>query len=326
VTSTDGMRHTMPHNTEPVKPQTGLTTHPLRGETLDILTPNQRAAVYERKARNQLALEIRANTWGKDLTAGQVRAIAEWSWRHAVDPVTEVEILGGRLYLNANYYGRRMSELIAAGRLEYVQSHWIHVDDRLLEAAKGGNEWAKAQLAERWMARIEHRVPEDADAALVFEIKCKELTAPLYGVKFHVPGLRQKNNPGRAKDPVGDEFPTETIETRAMRRAMLMLQRIDPEVALAPSDVPILEQPEPEPARLPLTKSAYTQPAIAAVRDEALIARAAPQAEPVAVEREPGEEDADDSYMVPPEPSTAEDADDDDGWIAEQDAARGRRP
>lgn len=287
----------------PGAPQQGKDlAAPAKSSVPDLLTPAMRERVLERRARNALLGQIRANTWGKDLSAGQVHAIAEWSRRHGVDPVTEVEVLGGRLYLNANYYGRKLSVLIAKGKVEWIRATWIHIDQRLDALAATGDEWAMEELTRRLRSRIEHRVPDECDAAMVFEVKHVAMSEPVRGVKFHDRGSNRK-------DPVGDSFPTETIETRAMRRAMLFLQRIDPEADIAPSDVPVLEQPDPEPERPRMnataTMDAYVGPSKGAVRDERLIAAAADTAEP---SREPGEEDEDLE---------------DERWIEDQDRARG---
>jgi hypothetical protein len=53
---------------------------------------------------------------------------------------------------------------------------------------------------------------------VVFRVKVKGMTTEMTGAKA-VGGFRGKNAGGKLKDPIGEEFPTETAESRAARRA-----------------------------------------------------------------------------------------------------------
>lgn len=322
--------------TAPTNATAVIRTTP-RDVTAQEHTQKAQAAASRARLISRAAQAIRAQTWGTKLNDATARALAWWCYQNDVDAVTEVDILGGRVYLNSQYYGRILSRLIEEGRIENYRRVWIHADERLTaDMQKGGPAaaWAAQELDARRRLRIEHNVPEEADAAALVLIKVREVADELPGVKFHVEGRTKtvkvwgQNGPtGQTKevafDPVGDEYAMETIETRAMRRAMLMVQRRTKLAMLAPDEVPLLDLPDTEPVepmtgqvnfnpnnvQMPTsipTPSARTRASVTAGAASEIPTRSP---EPSAPEREPGEEDEDLE---------------DERWIVEQDRARGQ--
>lgn len=168
------------------------------------------AALEARKVANLVAAKIAEQNWGKVLDQSTRRAVAEWGQRHAVDVTTEIDVLGGRVYLNAAFYLRKLAELVEAGVVEYALPDYIHADKRLLEV---GTPEANAEHERRIMERIRYGVPEGAAAACVFRVKLRRLEREIVGINWCGGGVRKG-------DPVGDAEPTKTAASRAARRAM----------------------------------------------------------------------------------------------------------
>lgn len=186
----------------------------------------------EARITNAIALNIRKTQWGQDLHPLVAKAIAEWSRRHGIDAVTEVYVLGGNIYLNAQFYLNRLAPLIAAGLLTKAPTFTqFHDDDRLLGVITGTElpeglpvsvvQAAQVQAAEEWVRRrqlrVKYNVPEGAVAACLVEIHIKGVATPFEGVKFITD---EQNKYGKPADPIGVAKPMETVETRALRRAL----------------------------------------------------------------------------------------------------------
>lgn len=210
-----------------------------------MLSPEHLARIEERKAHTQMVQAIRGATWAKvsDLSDVAVRAIGAWAIAADIDPVTEIDVLGGNVYINADYYERKLSELIGLGVIAYARPDWIHHDQRLDVLADEGDEASRVERVRRLRERVLHNVPENADHAAVYRVKHRGMDEEITGVKFHVPGkkktVRRKGGTGTYEvdaDPIGDAAPETTIETRALRRAMLKLRAALPgDVKLASS-------------------------------------------------------------------------------------------
>lgn len=162
-----------------------------------------------RKLSNQIAGKLAEQNWGKALDLETRRAIADWGREYSVDVVTEIHVLGGNIYLNAVYYLRRLAEQIAAGVIEYAYADHVEVDDRLAQLGEEG----MAESSRRLRERILHGVPDKAASAVVFRIKPRNLDREITGTKWCGNGTRKN-------DPVGEQFPVESSESRAARRAM----------------------------------------------------------------------------------------------------------
>lgn len=187
------------------------------------LSPQQQAIVDER-LQSHLVQQIRGATWGKEWNADTIAAVATWAREQDVDPITEIDVLGGNIYIKARRYERVLSQLIAAGVIEYARKDWVHVDKRLEKLADSGDAEAKAESLRRMKARIANNLSDEATAACVYRIKHRLMDQEVTGAKEY--------NPAGRADPVGKSHPTETIETRALRRAMLQLSEAMPDVRM----------------------------------------------------------------------------------------------
>ena len=165
-----------------------------------------------RKMSNAVAGEIAKLNWGKQLDLDTRRAVADWGRQFRVDVTTEIHVLGGNVYLAAAFYLRRLSELIEAGLVEYAWADHVEDDPRLKKlGAQGEGEYSR-----RLQERIMHAIPDAAASAVVFRVKLRSMEKEVVGVKW-CGGDTRKN------DPVGDNMPVETSESRAARRAMRLL-------------------------------------------------------------------------------------------------------
>lgn len=189
-----------------------------RPDVFGDLPPAYRAALAFRKQEAMVAAELGRMNWGAKVDLPTRRAVAAWGRQHDVDPTTEIDVLGNRIYLNGRYFYRKMAAMIAAGEIEYAFADHIHEDERLAKMVADQDPWAIEEETRRMRERIRHNVPEKAVAAVVFRVKAKSMETEVVGVKW-TGGGTQKN------DPVGDAKPVETAETRSMRRAMLKLAK-----------------------------------------------------------------------------------------------------
>lgn len=266
------------------------------------LSPELQQKIEQRRLHSAMVAQIKGATWGKDFDENTIRAVATWARENDVDPVTEVHVLGGQIYIGARYYERKLSELIGQGAIERCHGEWVQKDARLDALAKGGDPRAEAEINRRTWERIQHGLSDEADFACVYHIKHRLMSAEVVGAKEHVPGKKKtiKRKDGGSftvdADPVGDQAPMETVETRALRRAMLKLKDALPGMRLASSrddeTVELAEIVESAHAKL---KADQARPAIGSVPLKALPEGnpydiPAERAAPVAVAVPPAEE------------------------------------
>jgi hypothetical protein len=181
------------------------------------------------RERNAMVATIKGQMWSKDLSAQQVNALAHYCNTNGLDASRHVEVLGGRIYLTADFYRERGAPLIQRGIVRVGQTRFINNDARLTKLAETGDEWAKQEIVSRARARIEHNVPEDAKAIAIVELYVAGNPAPLLGVNWC--GGTSK------RDPVGDAEPTKTAESRAERRAWRRVVEVVPEYGVAVTKV-----------------------------------------------------------------------------------------
>jgi hypothetical protein len=193
-----------------------------------LLPPEIRQALELRKTMNLAAAELARTSWGKALDVPTRRAIADFGQKFNIDTATEIYVLGGNVYVNGAFYLRKLSELIEAGRIIYAVADMIHVDPRLEEMADAGDERAIAERTRRKFERIKFDVDDSAISACVVRIKPREIDVEVTGCKAI---YDDKTSEGKYKDPIGNNFPMETVETRAYRRAMRKLASHIPAVA-----------------------------------------------------------------------------------------------
>lgn len=241
----------------------------------DTMSARRQAHLDEIKARNAIVIAINNQSWGNALTPLQQRAFAEYMRRFNLD-ISEIDNLGGRPYRNGRYYMRRCAELVAAGRVEWYEGRHIGPDKRLVAMAEGGDDWAIAENTKRQRERIGFAVPEDATFAYVLTVKMKELALPTQAAKYYVPGRKKKVwRSGKQievnADPVGDENPDTSVETRAWRRVGRLVF----------AEIPELSQQEREMEfAADATQEAVVAEAVAAEqRDEAAAIDPSPVAE-----------------------------------------------
>lgn len=183
------------------------------------LTAKGKSRWLEIRARNAMIQAINNETWGGQLSRKQAAAFAEFMRRFKLD-ISEIDNLGGRPYRNGRYYLRKTAELVAQGRVEWCKPRHIGPDARLDELAKAGDEWAINERNDRLRECIRLGVPADAKVAYLVVVKMKELALPTEGVKWWSPGRKKRTRNGEVNaDPVGDENPITSTETRAWRRA-----------------------------------------------------------------------------------------------------------
>lgn len=172
------------------------------------------------RERNALVAAIRGTQWGRDTSPDMARAVAHYCYENGLDPVRHVEILGGRIYLTAEFYDEKGAHLIRSGVVRPEEPQIISADERLDKLAKDGDAWAKEEIVVRTRARIQHGVPEGAKGAVVQRFWIADTDTVILGVNWcGVPGK---------KDPVGEAEPTKTALTRARRRAWKQIADVVP--------------------------------------------------------------------------------------------------
>lgn len=197
---------------KPAPTSHGATALARRAAGLDMMPPELREMIETRRAMQTAAAEIAKLTWGKSLEQSTNRAIVAWGREYGVDVLTEIELLGGRLYKNAGYYYRRLGEMVDEGLVEYAYADYVNSDARLGQLGEEGKKENERRLKER----IKHGIPDSATGAVVFHVKLRAMEQEITGKNWCGGGSRKS-------DPVGDAEPVKTAETRAARRAVRLI-------------------------------------------------------------------------------------------------------
>lgn len=239
------------------------------------LSPEREARIQEARERNEMVKAIRATMWGSNVTPQQAGAIANYCLLNRIDAVRHVDVLGGKLYLNAEFYRERGAHLIRDGIIEALEPDFINVDPRLDELATAGDQWAIDEKARRLKLRIQHNAPEEAKAICVYAFRVKASGSLITGVNWCGGGTKKKMITDRASgqkklidaDPIGDLEPTKTAESRAERRAWRKIAEVIPAYgqAVKPIEegvrsalpVAVVEAEQPEPQRPIATEDPY---------------------------------------------------------------------
>lgn len=232
------------------KPEPG-TAMATTSEKRRALTVEQQAVVDENRARNAVIQQIRGTIWSKEMNENQIRSLAQYARENNLDAVRHIEVLGGRIYLTAEFYDERGAELLRAGVIVPAEPDYINSDPRLAELGKQGDSWAAAEELRRKRERIRWNVPEDAKAAVVQRFVIAATNQAVVGVNW----CGQKKD---KKDPVGDAEPSKTAQTRARRRAWKQIADVIPGYAAIVRPIeeraralPIAVVDAPDPKRLP---------------------------------------------------------------------------
>ena len=181
--------------------------------------------VQAMRERNAMVAQIRGTQWGLGIDSRVARAVAHYCLEAGLDPVRHVEVLGGRIYLTAEFYEERAAPFIRAGEIVPHEPEFINVDPRLDALATDPDvetaAWAKAEKLRRTKARIEHNAPEAAIATCVRRATIAATGKTIVGVNWCGGGTRKKYASGgvlKDADPIGDLEPSKTSVTRAGRR------------------------------------------------------------------------------------------------------------
>lgn len=201
-----GEKSTAVAKSDPPQPEAEPKQPKLEGDLLAMAkTPDERLTAYQLASavrKNQMvaaaAKELAATGWGQGISAYGRSAVIRYCLEIGADPMRHVFILGGSIYLNAEFY----RELVASNPAfirDTVQ--FIHDDVRATDEER----------ALRKALRVEHGVPENAPGAALVTLYYRS-RGPFTGVNWA--GVRDK-------DPVGKAEPTKSAHTRAYRKAAL---------------------------------------------------------------------------------------------------------
>ncbi len=182
-------------------------------------TPEERAFAFEHLTRRRqehmvrrAAQEIALMSWGKNLSQAARAAVAFFAYECGTNPVTHWIVLGGNLYdTTLLWFDLATSQPDYAG---YDVQH-INDDDRLDDTER----------KHRRALRAEHNIPEDVKGAAIVTIWKRMPDGQVrafYGANHA--GNRQgysavKKAVTTILDPIGEQDPGKTAETRAFRRA-----------------------------------------------------------------------------------------------------------
>lgn len=193
-------------------------------EASERLTVYRAAKAVERTRIIRAASAQIANLqWGTDLDAVTRGAVARWALEAGIDPVRHIDMLGGRIYDNANLYidacaahpgflGDEVVILAPLDRREFDPALLLEDDrDTLLEEQKRLN-------FERLGLQMHHGVPPEIND------HPKQAAAVLVRLFFRdqqpSDGINWAGKYGQKKqDPVGEQHPIKTATTRAYRKA-----------------------------------------------------------------------------------------------------------
>lgn len=194
------------------KAVTTTEPQPATGDKLELQlleqakTPQERQMAFslasqarQAKMIRDVAVAVAENGWGKDVSPIARAAVVRYCLEVGADPVRHVHVLGGNVYLNAAFW----MDLVAANpKFVRAETVFIHDDER---ADQQERERRKAQ-------RILLGVPENAKGAAIVTLFYDGERGPFIGVNWA--GAKKA-------DPVGEQEPTKTAETRAYRRAAM---------------------------------------------------------------------------------------------------------
>lgn len=197
-------------------------------------TPEERERAYqlaERHAQNQLvqdmAAEIAAKSWGEKVGPALRVEVVRWALEIGADPNTEVDILGGKPFLNANYWIRLVSN---EPDFDHPEEIWVHHDPRADDETN----------TKRKALRIQYAIPDAIGPTVGLFRDQKERAAKndpipvraavlvVLHFKGRGPFIGKKWSPSRANDDVGMDHPESSALTRAWRKAAMAAVRRKP--------------------------------------------------------------------------------------------------
>lgn len=142
--------------------------------------------------------ELAQSSWGKEISVSARAAVVRYCLEIGADPLRHVFVLGGNVYLNAEFY----RELVAANpKFLRDEVDFIHDDTRA----------TKEERERRAQLRVEYAVPENAPGAAIVTLHYAG-RGPFIGCNWA--GAKEK-------DPVGKAEPTKSAQSRAYRKAAM---------------------------------------------------------------------------------------------------------
>ena len=169
-------------------------------------TPQEKLTAYQLSThvRQQQMIaaaskELAQSSWGKEISVNARAAVVRYMLEIGGDPMRHCFVLGGNIYLNAEFY----RELVAANP-QFVRDEvdFIHDDPRATKEERD----RRAQL------RVGFGVPENAPGAAIVTLFYSGGRGPFVGCNWA--GAREK-------DPVGKAEPTKSAQSRAYRKAAM---------------------------------------------------------------------------------------------------------
>ncbi len=190
------------------------------------------AADIERRKMIAAAARELANTqWGAALSEPMRKAVVRWADAAGLDPVRHVYIIGGRIYINAEYYRERLAA--RPDILETVEIQLAPLDRRKFDGVEDDGPLRQIQEQinqERLRLQMVHKVPEiyndpqfaATSAAVAIRVRLRD-GRNVWGLGLAGSCGRRKKKAGGVeggfRDPIGDESPMKTATTRAYRDA-----------------------------------------------------------------------------------------------------------
>lgn len=182
-------------------------------------TPQERAFAFEhmeRRRQEQMvrraAQEIALMSWGKDLSQAARAAVAFFAYECGTNPVTHWIVLGGSLYDTSSLWLD-----LATSQPDYIGYDVQHIND--------DERLADEERHRRRALRAAHNVPEDVKGAAIVTIwkRLPNGQVRAFSGVNHAGNRKgfnaRKGAEGLIKDPIGEQDPGKTAETRAFRRA-----------------------------------------------------------------------------------------------------------
>jgi len=176
------------------------------------LPPEIQAKIEDARVRNAMVAAVRGTQWGRDCSAQVQHAVAHYCYINGLDAVRHVEVLGGRIYLTAEFYRERGAPLLRSGEVVPLATDFVQADARLDELAEKApdsdtREWAAQERARRMRERIRLGIPDAATGAAIVRLRLRASGEIVEGFNFCGGGTKKKIGKGGTlydADPIGD--------------------------------------------------------------------------------------------------------------------------
>ncbi|HEY7195507.1 MAG TPA: hypothetical protein VH439_17320 [Gemmatimonadales bacterium] len=207
----------------------------MSGRSAMALPPEMAGALEMERMLGQITAALASQTWGQRMTPVLRRATAQYCLAYGIDPLTELDLLGGIPYVNSEFYLRKLGEMRVAG---IIRDYWfdnITNDPELLaiagseDAPTKRREWAREEHWRRWQRRRELGAKEEAEAVCAMHIQLAGGGHDIVGWKQGGGGtsIKQHRSGGEARpNPVveDDNNVALAVESQAARRAVRQIK------------------------------------------------------------------------------------------------------